>query len=154
MEQNMQINVNGKMQEVSAPVDMPLLWVLREYLDLTGAKYGCGHGVCGACMIEIDGAQEHACQVTMADVAGKKIVTIEGQQGRVASAVLKAWDRLQVAQCGFCQPAQINSAIILLSQNPSPTDADIDEGMKHNLCRCATYQRMRQAIHEAAKQLA
>lgn len=150
----MKINLNGRDTEVSAPAEMPLLWVLREELALTGAKYGCGHGVCGGCIIQIDKAQAHACQVKLSDVAGKEIVTIEGQQGPVAAALFAAWDRLNVAQCGFCQPAQIMSAAVLLSANPRPTDDDIDEGMKHNLCRCATYKRVRQAIHEAAATLA
>ena len=150
----MDIHVNGETRPVSAPADMPLLWVLREHLGLTGAKYGCGHGVCGGCVVSIDGAQAHACQTTLADLAGKKVVTIEGQTGPIAEALFAAWLALDVAQCGFCQPAQITSAAVLLSHNATPTDADIDEAMKHNLCRCATYQRVRQAIHMAAQRLA
>ena len=106
----MDVHVNGKLRSVSAPAEMPLLWVLREHLHLTGAKYGCGHGVCGGCMVSIDGAQAHACQTTLADAAGKKVVTIEGQTGPIAEALFAAWLELEVAQCGFCQPAQITSA--------------------------------------------
>ena len=150
----MEIHLNGEIRSVSAPADMPLLWVLREHLNLTGAKYGCGHGVCGGCMVSIDGAQAHACQTTLADAAGKKVVTIEGQTGPIAEALFAAWLELDVAQCGFCQPAQITSAVVLLTHNPKPSDADIDEAMKHNLCRCATYQRVRKAIHLAAGRVA
>jgi isoquinoline 1-oxidoreductase alpha subunit len=150
----MEIHLNGEVRSVSAPADMPLLWVLREHLNLTGAKYGCSHGVCGGCMVSIDGAQAHACQTTLAEAAGKKIVTIEGQTGPIAEALFAAWLELDVAQCGFCQPAQITSAVVLLNHNPQPSDADIDEAMKHNLCRCATYQRVRKAIHMAANRVA
>ena len=148
-----QIDLNGTLQTVDAPAEMPLLWVLREHFNLTGAKYGCGHGVCGGCIIQVDGSQVHACQVTAAEVVGRKVVTIEGQQGAIADAVFQAWDRLNVVQCGFCQPAQISSAVILLTHNTRPTDEDINEAMKHNLCRCATYQRIRQAIYEAVDTL-
>ena len=147
------IQVNGRIHAVDAPSQMPLLWVLREHLGLTGAKFGCGHGVCGACMVSVDGAQEHACQVTCSDVQGKSVVTIEGLSGPVGEALFAAWDRIDVSQCGFCQPAQLMSASVLLGQNPNPTDADIDEAMQHNLCRCATYLRIRQAIHQAAASL-
>jgi len=150
----MEIHLNGEARSVSAPADMPLLWVLREHLNLTGTKYGCGHGVCGGCMVSIDGAQAHACQTTLADAAGRKIVTIEGQTGPIAEALFAAWLELDVAQCGFCQPAQITSAAVLLNNNPTPSDVDIDEAMKHNLCRCATYQRVRKAIHLAASRVA
>lgn len=150
----MEIHVNGELRQVSAPAEMPLLWVLREHLDITGPKYGCGHGVCGGCIVDIDGAQAHSCLNTVADVAGKKVLTIEGLKGPIAEALFAAWLTLDVAQCGFCQPAQITSASILLKHNPSPSDADIDEAMKHNLCRCATYQRVRKAIHRAADTLA
>ncbi len=150
----MEIHLNGEVRSVSAPAEMPLLWVLREHLNLTGVKYGCGHGVCGGCMVSIDGAQAHACQTTLADAAGKKIVTIEGRTGPIGEALFAAWLELDVAQCGFCQPAQITSAAVLLNNNPKPSDADIDEAMKHNLCRCATYQRVRKAIHHAAAALA
>lgn len=151
----MQFRLNGRPTEIPAdvPSEMPLLWVLREHLGLTGTKYACGHGVCGACIVMIDGTQAHACQMRVDELAGKDIVTIEGQSGPIAEALFAAWKELDVAQCGFCQPAQINSAAILLRHIPRPTDADIDEGMKHNLCRCATYQRVRKAIHLAASRL-
>ena len=151
----MKINLNGSIMEVphDAPKDMPLLWVLRDYLGLTGPKYGCGHGVCGGCMVDVDGAQVHSCKVTVAEVEGMHVTTIEGQKGPVAEALFRAWDKLNVVQCGFCQPAQITSAAILLKINRKPSDADIDEAMKHNLCRCATYQRIRNAIKEAAAEL-
>lgn len=150
----MKIHVNGEHREVSAPADMPLLWALREQLALTGTKYGCGNGVCGACIVSADGAQAHACQMTCAQAQGKSVTTIEGQQGPIADALFAAWTALDVAQCGFCQPGQITSAAILLAQNPRPSDADIDAAMKHNLCRCATYLRVRKAIHQAADALA
>lgn len=148
-----QLQINNQVMEVNAPPSMPLLWLLRDKLNLTGTKYGCGHGACGACVVEIDGSQVHSCQVTAAQVAGKKITTIEGQTDEVAKALFAAWLALDVAQCGFCQPAQINSAHVLLTHNPHPSDADIDAAMQHNLCRCATYQRVRKAIHQAAASL-
>jgi isoquinoline 1-oxidoreductase alpha subunit len=150
----MQLNVNGSRVDVSAAApNMPLLWILREHLGLTGAKYGCGQGVCGSCMVSVDGAQVHSCMVTLAQVQGKQVVTIEGQQGPIADALFAAWDALAVAQCGFCQAGQINSAAILLAHNPQPTDADIDAALKHNLCRCGTYVRIRKAVHQAAQSL-
>lgn len=151
----MKIHLNGSLTEIppGVPEDMPLLWVLREHLDLTGHKYGCGHGVCGGCIVDVDGAQVHSCKVTVAEVKGMQVTTIEGQSGPVAEALFRAWDRINVVQCGFCQPAQFTSAAILLKTNRTPSDADIDEAMKHNLCRCATYQRIRNAIKEAAAEL-
>ena len=146
----MQINLNGRIQTLDAPERMPLLWVLRDRLNLTGTKFGCGHGVCGGCMVVIDGAQEHACQVTCGDVADKTVTTIEGLRGPIAEALFAAWEEIDVSQCGFCQPAQLISASILLAHQPAPSDADIDQAMQHNLCRCATYARIRQAIHRAA----
>lgn len=151
----MKLNVNGKVLDAAdASAEMPLLWALRDNLGLCGTKYGCGHGVCGACMVMVDGAQEHACQLTCAAAQTKSVTTIEGLEGPVADALFAAWTELDVAQCGFCQPGQIMSAAILLNQNPTPSDADIDEAMKHNLCRCATYLRVRKAIHQAADALA
>ena len=151
----MKLHVNGSMTEIApdVPQNMPLLWVLRDHLGLTGPKYGCGHGVCGGCMVDVDGAQVHSCKVTVSEVQGMHVTTIEGQVGVVAEALFRAWDRLNVVQCGFCQPAQFTSATILLKINTDPSDADIDEAMKHNLCRCATYQRIRNAIKEAATEL-
>jgi len=148
------INLNGVEREIQSPSDMPILWALRDEFGLTGAKYGCGHGVCGACMIVVDGAQVHACKNSVGDVENRNITTIEGQQGKIADALFHAWKTLDVAQCGFCQPAQINSASVLLAHNPNPTDEDIDDAMQHNLCRCATYLRVRKAIHMAANTLA
>lgn len=150
----MRLKVNDLLREVTVPEHMPLLWVLRDILDMTGTKFGCGHGVCGACIVSVDGAQEHSCQVTCSDVAGKSITTIEGLKGPIADALFSAWERIDVSQCGFCQPAQLMSASILLAHNAHPSDADIDEAMKHNLCRCATYARIREAIHLAAAALA
>lgn len=150
----MELLLNGTAQAIDAPAQMPLLWVLRDKLNLTGTKFGCGHGVCGGCIVDVDGAQEHACQVTCSDVAGKAVTTIEGLSGPVGEALFAAWESLDVAQCGFCQPAQIMSASVLLKRNPQPSDADIDEAMRHNLCRCATYGRIRQGIHSAAAMLA
>lgn len=150
----MEISVNGENHQIFVPEEMPLLWALRDQLNLTGTKYGCGHGVCGACIVDIDGAQAHACQMTCGEVQGKRVTTIEGQKGRIADALFAAWTALDVAQCGFCQPGQINSAAVLLAQNPNPSDDDIDKAMMHNLCRCATYLRVRKAIHQAAEALA
>ncbi len=127
----MQINRNGSLRTVDAPAQMPLLWALRDRLNLTGTKFGCGHGVCSACIVSIDGAQEHACQVTCGDIAGKSITTIEGWSGPIGEALFAAWEQIDVSQCGFCQSAQLMSASVLLSHNKAPTDADIDEAMKH-----------------------
>ncbi|MEU6215471.1 (2Fe-2S)-binding protein [Streptomyces sp. NPDC047023] len=150
----MELILNGKRCEVDAPEDMPLLWVLRDKLNMTGTKFGCAHGVCGACIMRIDDAQEHACQVTCPDVAGRRLTTIEGLAGdRIGEALFTAWDELDVSQCGFCQPAQLMSASTLLERNPRPTDDDIDEALRHNLCRCGTYQRIRAAIKLAAERL-
>ena len=144
------LDINGEIHEVDAQDGMPLLWVMREDLDITGPKYGCGHGVCGGCIVSVDGYQEHSCKVTPADVEGKAILTVEGLTGPVADALLDAWTRLDVSQCGFCQPAQLTSAYILLSHRPDPTDEEVDQAMLHNLCRCGTYARIRAAIAEAS----
>jgi isoquinoline 1-oxidoreductase alpha subunit len=151
----MMLNINGKTTRVDADPDTPLLWVLRDTLQLTGTKYGCGMAVCGACTVHLDGEPVRSCVTPVSAAAGKKITTIEGaDQGRVAKVVQAAWQRLDVVQCGYCQPGQIMSAIALLERNRRPSDADIDEAMAGNLCRCGTYVRIRAAIHEAAKQLA
>ena len=145
-----QLKVNGK--EVTAEVapDTPLLWVLRDTLHLTGTKFGCGIGQCGACTVHIDGVAQKSCQFPLSAVAGKAITTIEGLSGDGSHPVQKAWIAEQVPQCGYCQSGQIMRAASLLAAKPKPTDADIDETMSENLCRCGTYQRIRRAIHRAA----
>ena len=150
----MQINVNGRMHDVRAAGDTPLLWVLRDELGLKGAKYGCGLGACGACTVHVDGHAAHACELTLAEVSAHEITTIEGVGGPIASAVLGAWDRHEVAQCGFCQSAMVMAATALLSHNRRPSDADIDTALDGNLCRCATYVRVRAAVHSAAAEFA
>jgi isoquinoline 1-oxidoreductase alpha subunit len=149
------LNVNGKRLRVDAEPDTPLLWVLRDRLGLTGTKYSCGMAVCGACTVQVDGAPLRACITPVSAVAGKRIVTIEGVGGsRVGRAVQQAWIKLDVVQCGFCQSGQIMAAAALLAKNPRPSDADIDRELAGNLCRCATYVRIRAAIKEAARSLA
>jgi isoquinoline 1-oxidoreductase subunit alpha len=150
----MKLDVNGRMHDVQAAPDMPLLWVLRDVLNLTGTKYGCGVAQCGACTVHIDGQPVRACQTPLSAAEGVKITTIEGMQGRVVAAVREAWINLDVPQCGYCQSGQIMSAVALLTENRNPTDADIDAALAGNLCRCATYLRIRAGIHEAAKALA
>ncbi len=145
------INVNGKSREFDAAADTPLLWVLRDELKLTGTKFGCGAGLCGACSVHLDGELVRSCQILAQDAVGRSVTTIEGIDGKVAEAVMAAWMKLDVAQCGYCQPGQVMAAIGLLSQIPKPTDDDIDKSMDGNACRCATYHRIRAAIHEAAK---
>ena len=140
--------VNGKQQSVDIPPDTPLLWVLREQLQLVGSKFGCGAGICGACTVLIDGQPQRACITPVGNVQGKTVVTIEGIP---ASHPLKqAWLVDEVSQCGYCQPGQIMSAVALLKKKPKPSDADIDGAMSGNLCRCGTYGRIRRAIHTAS----
>ncbi|MDY7545847.1 (2Fe-2S)-binding protein [Glaciimonas sp. CA11.2] len=149
------ININGKDTQIDAPADMPLLWALRDVVNLTGTKFGCGMSLCGACTVHLDGAAIRSCVTPISAVAGKKITTIEGVDiGHVGQAVQAAWRKLDVVQCGYCQSGQIMSAVSLLSKNKQPTDTDIDQAMSGNICRCATYVRIRAAIHEAAKTLA
>ncbi|MEH3146212.1 MAG: (2Fe-2S)-binding protein [Methylobacterium frigidaeris] len=148
------LTVNGVTREVDADPEMPLLWAIRDHLDLTGTKYGCGIAQCGACTVLLDGQPVRSCQTRIGDVAEAKVTTIEGVSGRVAEAVQAAWRKLDVVQCGYCQSGQIVSAIGLLSGNKAPTDADIDGAMDGNICRCGTYQRIRAAIHDAARSLA
>lgn len=149
------LNINGKNTQVDADPDTPLLWVLRDTLQLTGTKFSCGMALCGACTVHMDGEPIRSCQTPVSAVAGKKIITIEGvDRARVGKVVQDAWKRLDVVQCGYCQSGQIMSAVALLEKNRKPTDADIDSAMSGNLCRCATYVRIRAAIHAAAKALA
>jgi isoquinoline 1-oxidoreductase alpha subunit len=147
-------DVNGRSQQVDVDPQMPLLWVLRDELGLTGTKYGCGMAQCGACTVHIDGKPQRSCVTPVSSVQGHKVTTIEGLSSPAAKAVQRAWVELDVVQCGYCQSGQIMSASGLLEQNPKPSDADIDQAMSGNLCRCATYQRIRAAIHAASKQLA
>jgi isoquinoline 1-oxidoreductase alpha subunit len=149
-----QLNVNGSKVQLDVEPDTPLLWALRDTLQLTGTKYGCGQGLCGACTVLVDGAALRACSTPVSAVTGRKITTIEAiDRNRVGKAVQEAWRKLDVVQCGYCQSGQIVSATALLSKNRKPSDADIDAAMAGNLCRCATYVRIRAAIHEAARTL-
>ena len=148
------LNVNGQSREVDVDPATPLLWVLREDLGLTGTKYGCGIAQCGACTVHVEGEALRSCAAPVRVVAGKKVTTIEGVSSPAAKAVQKAWVELDVVQCGYCQSGQIMSATALLEKKPRPTDQDIDQAMAGNICRCATYHRIRAAIHAAAKQLA
>jgi isoquinoline 1-oxidoreductase alpha subunit len=147
------IKVNGSQRTVDADADTPLLWVLRDELDLIGTKFGCGVAQCGACTVHVNGDPMRSCQVSLEDAVGAEIVTIEGLNGKAAEAVRAAWQAIDVPQCGYCQSGQIMSATALLSTNSKPTDSDIDEAMDGNVCRCATYHRIRTAIHMAAKSL-
>ena len=144
------LEINGSRRTVDADPEMPLLWVLRDLLDMTGTKYGCGMGLCGACTVHIDGDAICSCQTPVATAAGKQIVTIEGLGANGLHRVQQAWIAEQVPQCGYCQPGQIMTAAALLAQNPHPTDAEIEDAMAGNLCRCATYFRIRNAIRRAA----
>jgi isoquinoline 1-oxidoreductase alpha subunit len=147
------LNVNGAELQVDADPDTPLLWVLRDALNMTGTKFGCGIAQCGACTVHLDGQPVRSCQTSIADVGAAKITTIEGISGKVAETVQTVWTELDVPQCGYCQSGQIMSAVALLSGNKKPEDGDIDVAMAGNLCRCATYARIRSAIHEAARRL-
>jgi len=145
--------VNGKPHNVDVPKDTPLLWVLRDQLQLTGTKFGCGESFCGACTVHIDGKPAKACAVEVGGMAGKSVTTIEGIQGAVIEALRDTWAELDVPQCGYCHSGQLMRAAALLSGNPKPSDEQIDTAMNGNLCRCATYQRIRDGIHAAAKLL-
>ena len=142
--------LNGKPVESSAAPDTPLLWVIREDLQLTGTKFGCGIGQCGACTVHLDGVAARSCQLPLSAVEGKKILTIEGLSPDGEHPLQAAWIEEQVPQCGYCQSGQIMAAAALLATTPRPTDADIDTAMSGNICRCGTYQRIRKAIHRAA----
>jgi len=145
--------INGASRSVDVDPDVPLLWVLRDELGLTGTKYGCGVAQCGACTVHIDGRAARSCVTPAAALPGRDVVTIEGVTGKVAQAVQAAWRQLDVAQCGYCQSGQIMSAAALLTEIPRPSDTDIDAAMAGNVCRCATYVRIRAAIHEASRTL-
>ena len=143
--------VNGKAVSVDVSEDMPLLWVLRDVLDMKGTKYGCGIAQCGACTVHVDGNPTRSCQRRVASVAGMNVTTIEGLSPDGTHPVQRAWEEIDVPQCGYCQAGQIMSAAALLASKPNPSDADIDQAMNGNICRCATYLRIRQAIHRAAQ---
>lgn len=147
------INLNGKAVSVDASPDTPMLWVLRDHLGMTGTKFGCGASLCGACTVHVDGVPTRSCVTPLSAIGGKKVTTIEGVSGKVASAVQAAWDKVQVPQCGYCQSGQVMAATALLSKTPNPTDAQIDEAMSGNICRCGTYGRVRAAIKDASKSL-
>jgi aerobic-type carbon monoxide dehydrogenase small subunit (CoxS/CutS family) len=142
--------VNGQPRTVDVPPDMPLLWVLRDVLDLKGTKFGCGIAQCGACTVHLNGAPTRSCMQPIATVAGAEVTTIEGLSADGTHPLQRTWEELDVPQCGYCQAGQLMSAAALLKRNPKPTDADIDTAMSGNICRCATYTRIRQAIHAAA----
>jgi len=150
-----QFVLNGETRNVQAEPDTPLLWVIRDELGLTGTKFGCGMALCGACTVHLDGTPIRSCVTAVADVEGASITTIEGVSAagasKAAQAVQAAWESLDVVQCGYCQSGQIMSAVALLEENPKPSDEDIDVAMSGNVCRCATYVRIRAAIHQAAK---
>ncbi|HET9531509.1 MAG TPA: (2Fe-2S)-binding protein [Blastocatellia bacterium] len=145
------IIVNGKRETVQVSPDMPLLWVLRDTLGLTGTKFGCGMSLCGACTVHVNGEAARSCITPISSVAGKKITTIEGLSSDASHPLQQAWMQVNVSQCGYCQSGQIMQAAALLRQKPRPTDADIDTAMRGNICRCGTYQRIRQAIKQAAE---
>jgi isoquinoline 1-oxidoreductase subunit alpha len=148
------LTINKTQHDIDVDPDMPLLWAIRDHANLTGTKFGCGAALCGACTVHIDGQPVRSCVTPVSEAAGRQITTIEGLEGKVAGAVQAAWQRLDVVQCGYCQSGQIMSAIGLLGENQKPTDADIDAAMDGNVCRCATYVRIRAAIHAAANDLA
>lgn len=147
----MQLSVNGTTREVDAPADMPLLWVLRDLLGITGVKFGCGIAQCGACTVHIDGVPTRSCVLPVSAVGTRKVLTIEGLTPDGSHPVQRAWADVDVVQCGYCQSGQILAAAALLSRNPDPTDADIDAALSGNICRCGTYPRIREAVHTAAR---
>jgi isoquinoline 1-oxidoreductase alpha subunit len=147
----MKLHVNGKDHELSVPPEMPLLWALRDVLGLTGTKFGCGMALCGACTVHLDGQALRSCVTPVSEVVGHKITTIEGLDATGAHPVQRAWEELDVVQCGYCQPGQIMAAAALLKAVEKPTDEEIDQALSGNLCRCGTYQRIRAAVHRAAE---
>ena len=146
------ISVNGKAQQVDAPAEMPLMWLLRDTLGMTGTKFGCGVGLCGACTVHVDGKAAKACVVTVGELSGKKVTTIEGLSADGNHPVQKAWRAHNVPQCGYCQAGQIMQGAALISENKNPTDAQILEAMSGNICRCGCYQRIFAAVKSAAKE--
>lgn len=146
-----QLSINGHQHQVEVEGDTPLLWVIRDTIGLTGTKFGCGAALCGACTVHLDGKAVRSCSTPVSRVGNREITTIEGVSGDGLSAVQQAWIEEDVVQCGYCQTGQIMAATALLSENPDPSDADIDDAMKRNICRCGVYQRIRKAIHRAAK---
>jgi isoquinoline 1-oxidoreductase alpha subunit len=146
------LQVNGQTYPLEADGQMPLLWALRDLLNLTGTKFGCGEGLCGSCTVLMDGESVRSCITPLSSAAGKSIVTIEGLSADGTHPLQRAWQEERVSQCGYCQPGQIMNAAALLDKNPNPTDADIDAAMTGNLCRCGTYHRIRKAIHRAAQE--
>src|SRR5215469_2752206 len=145
------LNLNGKDASLDVDADMPLLWVLRDTLGLTGTKFGCGMALCGACTVHVEGRPVRSCVTAVSAASGKKVTTIEGLSRDSSHPVQRAWIELDVPQCGYCQSGQIMSAVALLAHTPQPSDADIDAAMSGNICRCGTYQRIRAAIHRAAQ---
>lgn len=145
------IHVNGRERHLDVAPDTPLLWVLREHLQLTGTKFGCGRSLCGACTVHVDGRATRSCVLPVKEVVGKEVVTIEALPAQYMEPLAAAWVAEEVPQCGYCQPGQVMAAAALLAQTPQPSDADIDLGMAGNICRCGTYPRIRKAIHRAAR---
>ncbi len=149
----MKLNVNGRKREIEVGEDTPLLWALRDELQLMGTKFGCGIAQCGACTVHVDGRPVRSCRTPVGTLGDAKITTIEGLSGRVPEAVQSAWREIDVPQCGYCQSGQVMSAVALLTKDAKPSEADIDSAMRGNVCRCATYQRIRRAIQNASKSL-
>jgi isoquinoline 1-oxidoreductase subunit alpha len=147
------ISLNGKTVLVNAAPDTPLLWVLRDHLQMTGTKFGCGAALCGACTVHVDGVATRSCVTPLSALAGKKVTSIEGLTGPVGTAVQAAWDKHQVPQCGYCQSGQVMTASALLAKTPKPTDAQIHDAMNGNICRCGTYGRIQDAVRDAATTL-
>jgi isoquinoline 1-oxidoreductase alpha subunit len=148
-----ELTINGRTRRVDADPDTPLLWVLRDHLEMPGTKFGCGMALCGACTVHIDGVPARSCQTALSTIGGRRITTIEGLEGTVATAVRQAWERIDVPQCGYCQSGQIMAAEALLRTNPKPDDAAVVAAMDGNICRCGTYSRIRVAIADAARAL-
>ncbi|HWO23790.1 MAG TPA: (2Fe-2S)-binding protein [Kofleriaceae bacterium] len=147
----MKLDINGQVREVDAPPEMPLLWVLRDIVGLTGTKFGCGMAQCGACTVHLDGKPVRACVTPVSSVGARKVTTIEGVSSDGSHPVQRAWAEADVVQCGYCQSGQIMTAVALLNKNAQPSDEDIDAAMSGNICRCGTYQRVREAIHLASR---